>query len=138
MDFIRRIGTNHISQISRRYVIIFSKERDGIEYIALLVSICAVVVPFIFSILNYRRATKNQEEKETSNMVSLKADLKYMSKQLGDITNKLEKLEDSVSTVSTSITENKTNIVTLFKKYDELKQENKEIRKRLERLENAR
>ena len=103
-----------------------------------MVSVCAVVIPFVFSILNYNRATKKQEEKETSNMVSLKADLKYMSKQLGDITNKLEKLEDSVSTVNTSITENKTNIVTLFKKYDELKQENKEIRKRLERLENAR
>ena len=127
MIFKKRIWTNHISQISSRYVIILQKERDGIEYIALLVSICAVVVPFIFSILNYRRATQKQESDETSNMVSLKADLKYMSKQLSDISTKLEKLEESVSTVNERIVKNETNIETLYKKYDELK-------KRIERL----
>lgn len=53
-----------------------------------------------------------------------------MSKQLSDISTKLEKLEESVSTVNERIVKNETNIETLYKKYDELK-------KRIERLENA-
>lgn len=82
----------------------------------------------LFSFLNYSRGTKKIETEETSTIVSLQSDIKYMSKQLTDISDKLVKLEDSVSDVNSLITENKTNIVTLYKKYDEL-------RNRLERLE---
>ncbi len=61
-------------------------------------------------------------------MVSLKADLKYMSKQLSDISTKLGKLEESVSNVNGRIIKNETNIVALFKKYDELKLEIERIK----------
>lgn len=61
-------------------------------------------------------------------MVSLQADIKYMSKQLTDISDKLVKLEDSVNNVNARIAENKTNITTLYNKY-------KELLNRIERLE---
>jgi hypothetical protein len=88
-------------------------------------------VALIFSILNYRRGTAKIENDETTNIVSVKAELKYMSKQLNDITHKLDKLEESVSDINSRITENATNIRTLFKRYDELKY-------RIERLEDGR
>lgn len=97
-----------------------------IEYI---ISIGSLTFAIFSWYVNFNKKEKLRDKEETTTFVSVKADVKYVSKQCSDIVNKIDRLESIVNNVNVGIAENKANIATLFKKYDELKEEIARLKK---------
>lgn len=89
-------------------------EMEPITIISVLLGMVGSSFGVIMAVANYSRLKKKDGEEDVATTVSLKADLKYMAFQLGDINRKLERIEGSVSDVTTAIAENKTDIKNLY------------------------
>lgn len=92
-----------------------------------VISIGALLFAVFSWYVTFNKSSKKENSKEASTIVSIKADLKYVSKQCEGIDRKIENLETSINNVNVGIAENKANIITLFKKYDELNERMKVI-----------
>ncbi len=92
-----------------------------------LISIGALVFAIFSWYVNFNRSDKEKNSDEASTFASVVADVRYVIKQCEGIDRKIENLETSINSINVGIAENKTNIVTLFKKYDELNERMKTI-----------
>ena len=70
---------------------------------------------------NFRKDTKKNDQEETSVMVSLKVDLKYMTKQIESIENKLNRIEEKVDDTNLRIAKNEEKTNSALKQVDILR-----------------
>lgn len=68
-----------------------------------------------------RKDTKKDDQEETSIMVSLKVDLKYMTKQIESIENKLNRIEEKVDDTNNRISKNEERTNSALKQIDILR-----------------
>jgi len=71
--------------------------------------------------LTIRKDTKKDDQEETSVMVSLKVDLKYMTKQIEGIENKLNRIEEKVDDTNSRIAKNEERTNSALKQVDILR-----------------
>ena len=71
--------------------------------------------------LTIRKDTKKDDQEETSVMVSLKVDLKYMTKQIEGIENKLNRIEEKVDDTNARIAKNEERTNSALKQVDILR-----------------
>ena len=71
--------------------------------------------------LTIRKDTKKNDQEETSVMVSLKVDLKYMTKQIEGIENKLNRIEEKVDDTNARIAKNEERTNSALKQVDILR-----------------
>lgn len=71
--------------------------------------------------LTIRKDTKKDDREETSVMVSLKVDLKYMTKQIEGIENKLNRIEEKVDDTNARIAKNEERTNSALKQVDILR-----------------
>lgn len=71
--------------------------------------------------LTIRKDTKKDDQEETSVMVSLKVDLKYMTKQIESIENKLNRIEEKVDDTNARIAKNEERTNSALKQVDILR-----------------
>lgn len=71
--------------------------------------------------LTIRKDTKKNDQEETSVMVSLKVDLKYMTRQIESIENKLNRIEEKVDDTNNRIAKNEERTNSALKQVDILR-----------------
>lgn len=96
-----------------------------------VISLGSLSLALFMGFFTLRRNTKKDDQDEASLMVSFKADLKYMTKQIESIETKLSRIEDKVDDTNSRISRNEERTASALKQIDLL-------RKKVDRLEDAR
>lgn len=86
-----------------------------------IISLGSLILAFVVFIASQKRATKKDNSEETAVMVSLKADMKYMSKQINNIENKLNTIEEKVDDTNYRIAKNEERTNSALKQVDILR-----------------
>ena len=71
--------------------------------------------------LTIRKDTKKDDQEETSFFVSLKADIKYLTRQVEGVENNLNRIEEKVDDINSRIAKNEERINSALKQIDILR-----------------
>lgn len=107
--------------------------------VELTVSVISVSVALIFSYLNYKRLISNDlkalQEKDQSDIVTLVKDsMSILNCQLVEIKDDVKEIKDEIHQSELSLKSHEEQLHTLFKRYDELKDEVVELGKEIRQI----
>lgn len=86
-----------------------------------IIALGSLSFAILMGYLTIRKDTKKDDQEETSVMVSLKVDLKYMTKQIEGIENKLNRIEEKVDDTNARIAKNEERTNSALKQVDILR-----------------
>ena len=86
-----------------------------------IINLGSLVLALVVFLVAQSRSGKQDTSDETAVMVSLKADMKYMSKQINNIENKLNTIEEKVDDTNYRIAKNEERTNSALKQIDILR-----------------